>query len=334
MIKSASVFLISILLFSGSSISASNKIEALIKIDDWKVSWEGRPRDPFVDGSGILWFCGQAGNYIGRFNPTTEQFKKYEIPDGTHPHNLIVDAKGYVWYAGNRNGHIGKLDPETGTIKQFPMPIEITDPHTLVFDQNENIWFTAQNSNAIGHLNTITGEVRFVKAKTNRSRPYGIKMDHNGNPWVVLVGTNKLVFIDSESLAIQEFDLPRSKARPRRLEITNDNHIWYVDYAKGFLGEYNPNTKQFKEWPMPAGKDSYPYGTALDSKQRIWIAETGKSPNQLVGFDTVTKKFIDSTVVKSGGSIRHMYYHQQENAIWFGVDVGFIGRARILDGDK
>jgi virginiamycin B lyase len=334
MLNKSSIVLFSLIWVLAPNISISAGLSNLIKIDNWKVSWEGRPRDPFVDSKGNLWFCGQSGNYIGWFNPLTEKFKQYQVPAGTHPHNLIVDDKGFVWYAGNRNGHIGKLDPDSGKIKQFPMPAEVSDPHTMVFDKNNNIWFTAQNSNAVAHLNTTTGKVRFVKAKTKRSRPYGIKLDHNGKPWVVLVGTNKLASIDPETLSIEEFDIPRSDSRPRRLEITNDNNIWYVDYAKGFLGQYNPETKKYTEWPMPAGKDSYPYGTALDSKQRLWIAETGKFPNQLVGFDTKSKKFVGSETVESGGSIRHMYFNERDNTIWFGVDVGFIGRVRILDGSK
>jgi virginiamycin B lyase len=209
------------------------------------------------------------------------------------------------------------------------MPDEIADPHTLVFDTNDDIWFTAQHSNAIARLDVDTGDVSYVKALSPRSRPYGIKIDQQNRPWAVLVGTNKLATVDPLTFTISEITLPRKDARPRRLEITDNGDIWYVDYAEGFLGQYNPNSKTFNEWPMPGGSISYPYGTALDSKQRIWIAETGSTPNTLVGFDTQSKKFLGSTLVKSGGNIRHMYFDKPGNAIWFGVDTGAIGRASL-----
>ena len=80
---------------------------------------------------------------------------------------------------------------------------------------------------------------------------------------------------------------------------------------------------------MPSGAKSLPYGTALDGEERIWIAETGRAPNTLIGFDTKSKTFFASQEIKSGGNIRHMYFDEPSNTIWFGVDIGFIGRAVI-----
>jgi virginiamycin B lyase len=322
-------FFTSILLLGHSQIVADD-LSNVIEVKSWKVPWEGRPRDPFVDTAGVVWFCGQAGNYIGNFDPKNGKFKQFSVPAGSNPHNLIVDDKGDVWYAGNRNGHIGKLNPGNGKIKMFPMPDGISDPHTLVFDKDNNIWFTAQNSNAIGHLNTKTGEVKHLKAEFSGSRPYGIKMDKGDKPWSVLVGTNRIATVDIDTFQMKEIELPRKNARPRRLEVTSNNHIWYVDYAKGYVGEYDPLSKNFNEWKMPNGDQSHPYGTALDARDRIWIAETGVYPNQLIGFDTLSKKFVASTVVESGGSIRHMYFDLASNSFWFGVDSGFIGRASII----
>ena len=328
------LFSITLILVASFKQVSANDFSGLVELKEWKVSWEGRPRDPFVAPSGKVWFCGQAGNYIARLDPSTGKFTKFEVPEASHPHNLIVDAKGFVWYAGNQNAHIGKLDPATGKIIRYDMPDGINDPHTLVFDHNQNVWFTAQHSNAVGHLNTRTGKVRYVKAKTNRSRPYGIKMDSKDRPWIVMVGTNKLATVDPESFKLTEISLPREDARPRRLEITADDSVWYVDYAGSFLGQYRADTKQFNEWKMPSGNRSFPYGTALDVEQRIWIAETGLYPNKLVAFDTKKKIFLGATEVKSGGSVRHMYFDANSNSFWFGVDTGFISRARVLKAGK
>jgi virginiamycin B lyase len=67
----------------------------------WRTPWEGaRPRDPFADQKGNVWFVGQAGNFVGRLDPKTGEFKRFEVESGTHPHNLVVDAKGQVWFTG------------------------------------------------------------------------------------------------------------------------------------------------------------------------------------------------------------------------------------------
>ena len=101
-----------------------------VPIKEFKVEWEGRPRDPDGAPDGKVWFVGQAGNYIGYMDPANETFKRFEIEPGTNPHNLIVDAQGQVWYTGNRNGRIGRLDPATGKIQTFMMPDPAArDPH-------------------------------------------------------------------------------------------------------------------------------------------------------------------------------------------------------------
>lgn len=106
---------------------SANDLSGLVELQEWKVDWGGRPQDPFVDASGNVWFCGQAGNYIARFEPSTGTFKKYQVPNGSNPHNLIVDDKGFVWYAGNLNAHIGKLDPASGKITRFSMQERLGD---------------------------------------------------------------------------------------------------------------------------------------------------------------------------------------------------------------
>ncbi len=302
-----------------------------VDIREWDVPWEqSRPRDPYVDGEGRVWFCGQRTNYIAYLNPKTGRFKQYELPSGTHPHNLIIDEENFVWYAGNRNAHIGKLDPETGEIVQFPMPDPAArDPHTLVFTKTGDIWFTVQGGNFIGRLKTKSGDVDLVPVSKPGSRPYGIKMDAEDRPWVVLFGTNRIATVDPETLALEEIELPRSEARPRRVEITPAG-LWYVDYAGGFLGRLNPKTRDIREWALPAGKDSRPYGTAADAEGRIWIAQSGPDPNTLVGFDPETEQFFGETVIPSGGgTIRHMYYHPPTREIWFGADTNTIGRAVV-----
>lgn len=299
---------------------------AELTLSSWEVPWENtRPRDPALDAKGNVWFCGQAGNYIARLDPSTGQFKRYTLSDNTHPHNLIVDKHDQIWYAGNKNAHIGRLNPASGEIKKYPMPDgKAEDPHTLVFDDSENIWFTAQWSNTIGYLNTKTGDVSLYPVLTERARPYGIRLN-DSQPWIALLGTNKLATVKNGE--VHEVIIPRPEARPRRVEITDDGAIWYADYAGGFVGRYDPDTDGFKEWPLPSDTRTAPYATALDTEGRIWISDTGAIPNHLYGFDTRTHTFVNITKVPFGGHIRHTYVTKDTGHIWFGTDTGFIGKA-------
>jgi virginiamycin B lyase len=309
-------------------IGESNAVE----ITEWPVPWENtRPRDPYVDPQGRVWFCGQAGGYLAYLVPKTGEFTRFDLKEEPGPHNLIVNDAGYVWYAGNHRAHIGRLHPETGAVTTFPMPdSQARDPHTLIFNQAGDIWFTVQGGNFVGKLLTQTGEVKLIPVPTPRGWPYGIAIDSHDRPWVVLFGSNKIATVDPLTMAIEEIVLPRKDARPRRLAITSDDNIWYVDYAKGFLGRFDPKTRTFQEWALPGGEKARAYGMAADDKDRLWFVESGLHPNRLVGFDPKTEKFFSTTEIGSGGgTVRHMYFHAPTRELWFGTDTNTIGRARL-----
>ncbi len=306
---------------------------------EWTVPWEGtRPRDPFVAPDGKVWFVGQAGHYAAFLDRDTGEFTRFDLVDRTGPHNLVVAADGIVWYTGNASRHIGRLDPATGEIQQYPMPTEASrDPHTLVLTDEGDLWFTVQGGNSIGKFWTATGDMRLVEApeppSTGRgrgSRPYGIELDSHQAPWIALFGTNLIARVDPETFELTTFALPNERSRPRRLVIDSNDIIWYVDYALGRLGRLDPETGDVTEWDNPGGEKSRPYGVAIDSDDRVWFVETGPDPNTFVGFDTRIEDFISVVPIESGGgAVRHMYYEESSNSIWFGTDTGTIGRAKL-----
>lgn len=303
-----------------------------VDIREWPVPYvDSRPRDPYVDGQGRVWFVGQVGNYVAYLDPASGQFRRYALEDRALPHNLVVAPDGAVWYAGNGNGHIGRLDPATGQVRRFAMPDSAArDPHTLVFDRGGNLWFTVQGGNFVGRLAPETGEVRLIPSATPRSRPYGIVIDGQDRVWLNLFGTSKLAVVDPQTMRMEEIDLPRESARSRRIALTSDGRIWYVDYAGGMLGRYDPSTRAFREWALPGGATSRPYAMAVDDQDRIWAVETGARPNRVVGFDPRTGEFFGSTPIESGGgAVRHMVFHAPSREIWFGTDTNTIGRIKV-----
>ena len=299
----------------------------------WDVPWEGRPRDPYVAPTGDrIWFVGQAGNYVAYFTPANGEFKKIEIDAGTNPHTVVVDKQGNAWYAGNRNGMIGRIDGKSMEIRRFAMPSESArDPHTIDFDAAGNLWFSLQNSNMMGRLIPATGKVDVINMPTPRSRPYGVTVAPNGDVWVVLFGTNKIGRIDPKTMAVREYVLPNERTRPRRIARTTDGGIWYTDYSRGYLGRLDPNTGAVKEWELPGKAGSLPYAMTVDEQDRLWVVETGVRPNRLVGFDPKSERFFGHTDIGEDrtNAVRHMVYDPKTRSIWYGSDLGQIGRAIV-----
>ncbi len=312
------------------------------EMEEWTVPYErSRPRDPAVAPDGRVWFCGQAGAYIAVLDPETGEFTRYDT-GGVRPHNLIVDPEGMVWYAGNAANdgaearHIGRLDPATGEIEKFMMPDErASDPHTLVWDANGDIWFTVQGGNFIGKLWTQTGEVRLVESisvegrRGGSSRPYGIELDSSGRPWIALFASNHIATVDPETFELETFELPED-ALPRRLTITSDDIVWYGDWTRGTLGRLDPATGDVRDFDLPSGRESRPYAILADDSDRVWVFESGPEPNNLIGFDPMTEEIFSTTQPESGGgTVRHMFFDADTNAIWFGADTNTVGVIRL-----
>jgi virginiamycin B lyase len=296
-------------------------------IKEWPVEWGGRTRDPHVGPDGLVWFVGQAGNYIANLDPTTGALKRFEIEEGTNPHNLIVAPDGFVWYSGNRNGRIGRLDPKTGEVETYLMPDPaVRDPHTLAFDGKGNIWFTAQGASRVGRLNMASGKIDIINPHDTRANPYGIVVDPEGRPWLNLFATNMIATVDPTTLAVTKHAVVPEGGRTRRIAMTPDGMIWWVDYARGFVGRFDPETKQTKEWQAPGGAESRPYAITADDRGRLWFSETG-AQKRLVGFDPETEDFFSINEVS--GNIRHMMFHKETGTMWYGTDANNIGRAVV-----
>jgi virginiamycin B lyase len=301
-----------------------------IEIREWTVPWaDSRPRDPDVAPNQSIWLVGQGGDYVARFDPQSEEFRQFDLPPGTGPHNIIVDDDARLWIAGNRQGYIGRMNPNTGQLTRFPMPENIKDPHTLILADIDHLWFTAQWSNFIGRMNKKTGAVEAIEVPIPRARPYGIRLDSSGRPWIALLGINALATVDPETFELVVIRTPRDESRLRRIAITSDDAVWYTDYSEGYLGRYDPADSSFMEWKNPS-EESGPYAIAADDEDRVWFVETWPNPNQFVGFDLASESFFSVTAVPSGaGAVRHMVFDERTRSIWFGTDTNMLGQARL-----
>jgi len=61
-----------------------------------------------------VWFADMSGNNVTRFDPKTEQFTEYPIPqrpDRSYARFIGADARGRVWFTEYFGDRIGFVDP-------------------------------------------------------------------------------------------------------------------------------------------------------------------------------------------------------------------------------
>ena len=101
-----------------------------------------RPRRIQIDDDGMIWFWIDESGKIERFDPKTETFKEYPLPNAkTKPYALGIAPDRSVWYLSEWRDVMGRLHPATGKVTEYPMPYTDNGMRDFFLDKEGRIWF-------------------------------------------------------------------------------------------------------------------------------------------------------------------------------------------------
>jgi len=72
--------------------------------------------------------------------------------------------------------------------------------------------------------------------------------------------------------SIREWDVPTKGAHPHDAAVGPDGALWFAEQATNKMGRLNPNTGEFKEFPLTDDKNPGPRGLTFDHDGNIWYA--------------------------------------------------------------
>ncbi len=111
------------------------------------------PRRITSDAQGIIWFGEWWAGQLGRFDPKTQTFKEFPLPDpDPTPYGIGVDRSGYVWYSSYDDDILGRLDPETGAVVEYPFPYSGNGIRELLPDSEGRMWYGTPFNNKVGYF--------------------------------------------------------------------------------------------------------------------------------------------------------------------------------------
>jgi virginiamycin B lyase len=118
-------------------------------IKEWIPPFRG-PRRLHVAQDGMVWVPGFGSGVFGKFNPKTEKWKVYDLPDAKNqiPYALNIDPKGNVWICGTANDVLHRFDPKMEKLVTFRLPSRVTYTREIEFDAEGNIWTCNSNGPA------------------------------------------------------------------------------------------------------------------------------------------------------------------------------------------
>jgi virginiamycin B lyase len=104
--------------------------------------------------------------------------------------------------------------------------------------------------------------------------------------------------------------------------------VWYSDFARGYLGSYNPKNGAFKEWLSPGGTSSAPYGIAIAPDGRIFYDEARSG--SIVVFDRKSGQMETIKIPTRGSIVRNMSVDSTRGRIWLALSgTGRIGKIEL-----
>ena len=109
----------------------------------------------------------EAPSASGPAQAPTLAIREFDVPAGSHPHDVAPAADGGVWYTGQHVGTLGHLDPATGTIREIPLGSR-SAPHGVIVGPDGAPWITDSGLNAIVRVDPVTDEVKAFPLPADR----------------------------------------------------------------------------------------------------------------------------------------------------------------------
>jgi virginiamycin B lyase len=197
--------------------------------------------------------------------------QEFDVPSGSHPHDVAPAADGGVWYTGQHVGTLGHLDPASGTIREIPLG-RGSAPHGVIVGPDGAAWITDGGLNAIVRVDPDTDAVKVYALPADRpdTNLNTAAFDGDGTLWFT-GQTGIYGRLDPQTGSIDVFDDPEGRG-PYGIAATPAGDIWYVSLAGSHLARVDRSSGAAKIVEPPTA-DQGSRRVWSDSNGRLWIAE-------------------------------------------------------------
>jgi hypothetical protein len=124
----------------------------------------------------MVWVPGFGSGVFGKFNPQTEEWTVYDLPDADNqiPYALNVDPKGYVWICGTGNDTLNRFDPKSEQLVEFRLPMRVSYTREIEFDSEGNVW--TSTSGPARHMERGYGAIIKLELPKDAKHSGGIQL--------------------------------------------------------------------------------------------------------------------------------------------------------------
>lgn len=205
--------------------------------------------------------------------PTTPTYtvQEYDVPAGSHPHDIAPASDGVVWYTAQATGELGRLDPTTGETRHILLD-RASRPHGVIVGPDHAPWITDGGLNAIVRVDPVSEEVTIYPLPEDapNANLNTATFDHNGVLW--FTGQSGIYGrLDPAVGEVEVFEAPRGRG-PYGITTTPDGNVYYASLAGSHIAEIDVTTGEATTLDPPtSGQGARRVWS--DSMGRIWVSE-------------------------------------------------------------
>jgi virginiamycin B lyase len=199
------------------------------------------------------------------------ELEEYELPSGTHPHDVAPAADGGVWYTGQHDGTLGLLDPASGEVSVIPLGPG-SSPHGVIVGPQGAPWVTDSGLDAIVTVDPATFEVTAfplpdagIAANLNTAT-----FDADGVLWFT-GQTGVYGRLDPAEGVVEVFDAPGGRG-PYGIATCPSGDAWYASLAGSHIARIDLDSGEAITVPPPTAEQGA-RRVWCDSTDRVWVAE-------------------------------------------------------------
>src|SRR5258705_5312521 len=192
--------------------------------------------------------------------------QEYQVPRGSHPHDVAPATDGAIWYTAQASGELGRLDPATGETRHIPLG-DRSAPHGVIVGPDGAPWITDGGLNAIVRVDPATEQVQTFPLPADRA---GANLntavfDKRGVLWFT-GQTGIYGRLDPKIGTVEVFDAPHGRG-PYGVTVTPDGTVYYASLAGSHIARLDPETGQATPIDPP---------TAGQGARRVWSDSRGR----------------------------------------------------------
>jgi virginiamycin B lyase len=278
--------------------------------------------------------------------------RAFDVPAGSHPHDVAPAADGGIWYTAQRAGALGHLDPATGDVHEIPLG-NGSAPHGVITGPDGAAWITDGGLNAMVRVDPETEAVQTFPLPASRGgvNLHTASFDNDGSIWFTgQSGIYGRLFPDGGDFEV--FDDPEGRG-PYGITTTPGGHVWYASLAGSHIANIDVDGRALlvepptpdqgarriwsdsdgrlwvSEWNVGQvgmydpvndawrewplpGQGAQAYAVFVDDRDIVWLTDFGD--NAIVRFDPATERFDTVALPDAGGAVRQL--HGRPGEVW------------------